>query len=185
MKKMFGLIILIFISFYSYCEIVNPGFKPGTIQEDKYLIGIATNVNQIDVNKSISQSYDFAFKDKDDRYEIRYIMFVEDGPINDIKMQAGFWSYIVTMNIAGDEKAIKNATIYKDEDVKNEFNADYGSFVFIIDSKTDFSNNYKYMLCNYFYKKGVGLMTQCILFKDITQISQNEIGGIFHSFKFY
>jgi len=176
--------LMISIGGMAFAAIASPGFKPGAIDEKKYFIGIPENMEQIQVKETESQSYDFAFKDKANRYEIRYIMFVEDGQMADVATQAGFWAYLVSMNIAGDEKAIKNASKFKDEDVKAEFDADYGSTIFIADSASDYASGYKYIMANFYYKKGVGLMCQTILFNDLAIVKTEEFNGIFHTFKF-
>lgn len=181
----------IFVAFFLFCcfaifaEIVSLGFEPKKFDDSLYLIGVYDTMMQKEVEECESQSYDYAFVDKADKYESRYIMFSETKKIDDIKQQVGLWSYMVIQNIAGDEAAVRSTTSFNDSDVKKEFNADYGLTSFIQNGTSDFCAGYKYIMLNFFYKKNVGIMCQAILFNDVNFIKTNEFMALFHTFKYY
>jgi len=168
----------------AFAKINQLNFAPKPFDDNSYTILVYDTTNQLKVQPLNSQSYDFAFRDKQSRFEIRYTMFSQTGPTEDFKSQVAMWAVMVLQNIAGNEKTIRSATPFKNADVKAEFQADYGLTAFIVDGSSDFTQGWKYAMVNFFYKKKIGIMCQAILFKDASFARDPLLNKMFHSFHF-
>ncbi len=189
MKRFCLLAVLLLISSAVNSEIVSLKFKAEKFDDDKYVIKYYSDImDLVDVKPMTSQTYDYAFRDKDGRYEIRYILFSQTDDIpdaGDYKVQAALWAVMVIGNVTGDENAAQNTSAFNEEDVKSEFNADCGFTNFSIDGKTDFTEGYKFVMINFYCKRDVGIMCQTILFNDIDFVKDKLFIKIFHGFRFY
>jgi hypothetical protein len=126
----------------------------------------------------------YTFTDNGSIYQIRYTFFKQtEMDYKNIRMAYSFLILPVIWNVAGyEEEGISN---FNDNDVKSEFNGDFGSTVFIQNSKSDFGEGYKYIMINFYYKLNQGIVVQSILFNDLDFIQNQYFLEIFHSFKFH
>ena len=89
---------------------------------------------------------------------------------------------MVIFNMAGHDATNKNTTVFNDNDVRAEFNADYGLTSFGKGGGTDFTEGYQYVMINFFYKKGIGIMCQAICSMILNlQGRQNFFNNFTHS----
>ena len=91
---------------------------------------------------------------------------------------------MVMLNIAGSEDAIQSVSLFKKDDVRSEFNADYGFTTTVPGKISDFTDAYDYIMINFYYKDGIGIMCQTILFNDLDLFNDEDFFQTFHSFKF-
>ena len=101
--------------------------------------------------------------------------------------------FICINNIAGYEVPEKWIKYYKDRDVKKEFNGDFGCTAFIKYPQSDYGNDYKYMIVEFFYKENQGVVMRTFLFNDLELMGVNKKGKFlpdsillehYHTFKF-
>ena len=172
----------------AFSKIVGLKFKPEEFDDQKYVIKYdPKKVDLLKPKPLESQTYNYALRDKNGKYEIRYILFKQTEKIPDFekyKIQVALWSMMVVANITGDENGAEHTSVFKEADVMNEFNADYGFTNFYKNVKTDFSTGYKYLMINFYCKRDLGIMCQTILFNDLSWVKTNEFLWLFHSFKY-
>ena len=183
-RKVFVTALMLLLGGLAMGEIQGLQFEPKEFDENAYVLGVYDNMKRVDVKTLDSQSYDYAFMDKTSRYEIRYTLFAQTGSIKDYKVQVAMWAMIVVQNIAGDETSVQNSSAFKDDDVKKEFNDDYGLTSFVLGGKSDFTQGYKYVMINFFYKQPLGIVCQAILFNDIEWTKTMDFINEFHSFRY-
>jgi hypothetical protein len=138
----------------------------------------------IDNPKSEQLDTYYTFTNREKSFQIRYSFFkqtTKDDP--NIRLSYSFMIMPIIWNVAGyEEVRISN---FNDIDVKDEFNGDFGSTVFIQNPKSDFGTGYNFILLNFYFKHNQGIVVQSILFNDI-ELTQDEIFlEIFHSFRFH
>lgn len=68
-----GIILLFTNSLFSV--IIAPPFEMKEFNENLYTIFLYKSMEQIEVKEKKSQNYHYAFKNKNDLYEVRYILF--------------------------------------------------------------------------------------------------------------
>jgi len=168
----------------AFSTIIGLQFEPKAFDDKTYTILIFDTEDQLKVKPLESQSYDFAFRDKQGRYEVRYILFSQTGKISDYKTQVAVWCTMVIQNATGSDAALKNTSAFKDADVKAEFSADYGLTSFAKDTDSDFTEGYKFVMLNFFYKKDLGIICEAILFNDLDFAKTDDFDKVFHSVKF-
>ncbi len=185
----FAAMLLLLCSSYGFADIKGLQFEPKQFDENTYIIRYSSaTMKMLEVKTLASQSYDFAFQDKEGRFEIRYILFSQVGGIqdnDDYKMQATLWAVMVISNITGNEDFAQNTSAFGEADVKKEFNADIGFTNFSQGAKTDFTAGYQYIMINFYCRKNLGIMCQTILFNDINWIKTEDFLRWFHGFNFY
>jgi hypothetical protein len=178
-------LILLFTCINAFSDIKKLQFSPRQFDENSYVIRYnSTTVKQLEPKSLDSQTYDFAFQELNEKYETRYILFAQEGEIEDYRMQVQVWSIMVISNITGLETLPTDISAFNDDDVSEEFNADYGLTYFTNKSKTDFTEGYQYIMINFFYKKNLGIMCHAVLFNDLTWVGSEDFLFIFHSFRF-
>ena len=170
-------------------EILAPVYAPEPFDEDSYVIYFDENrLDILEPTENYSQSYDFALRSKDSEFELRYILFRQTGEVaslEDLKFQAYVWASMVIANITGSEPTDQNTTAYLDSDVENEFNGDFGLTSFSMDIQTDYSDDYPFVMINFYARQGLGMMCQTIHFKDLSWIATEDFNIWFHGFQFY
>jgi hypothetical protein len=180
MKKIFLMNILLFFGFIANAQSMNIPFIP-----EEFEVNILRYSHMIHIENPHSEHIDtyYTFTDKDKNYQIRYTFFKQtniDDP--NIRISFSFWIMLNIMNIAGHENI--RVSNFNDNDVKNEFNGDFGSAAFIQNPTSDFGTGYNYIMVNFFYKNNLGTVVQSILLNDL-EFTQNPIFmDIFHSFRF-
>jgi hypothetical protein len=189
MKKVLMAILLINISIVGFADIVGLKFAPEEFADDTYVIRFSSeDMEQLEVKELESQSYNYAFRNNTKDYELRYILFKQTEDINnfeDYKMQVSMWALMVINNITNDEEQSLNTSAYPVEAVKKEFNADYGFTNFSRDLNSDYVDGYRYIMINFYCKKGLGIMCQTILFNDLSWPATEDFIRWFHGFNFY
>jgi hypothetical protein len=90
----------------------------------------------------------------------------------------------IMLNVSGEEMNNGKVSRFNDGDVKNEFNGDFGTTVFIERPKSEFGGGYRYIMMNFFYKNNQGIVVQSILFNNMNILKNSNYDDIFHSFKF-
>lgn len=186
MKKTIIIALLILLAANTYAEIQKINFTNEEFAEDTYVIRFNPDFqNLVDPIQLNSHSYNYCIQEKNKKYQIRYILFSEKKGTKNNLIQFPILATTVLFNIHGTDKFENNTSMFSEEDVKNEFNADAGFTNFAFDIESDYSDDYKFIMTNFFYKKGLGIMCQTIQFNDIEFTKTQEFIEIFHSFNFY
>ena len=198
-KKFISLAVLfVLVAAVSSAEIAKNRFKitenPAEFTVDYIVTPDMTLVDSKE-NNDVAVTRTYSVKKGKEEGEIRYSLFTDIGePDGKEKMQAYIWSLMCTMNMAGYEFPQKNLTPYGDNDVKGEFNGDYGFNAFIRQPKSEYADGFNYIYADFFYKKGQGLVIRAFLFKDISFVGLNPDGSVkpnsalfsnYDSFRFY
>lgn len=97
---------------------------------------------------------------------------------SDLQIQYIMWIFMCINNIAGFEVPGENITSFNNEDVKNEFNGNFGCTSFIQNPISEYSKGYKYMMVEFFYKEKQGLVMRAFLFNNLDFIGMTEDGLI-------
>ena len=79
-------------------------------------------------------------------------------------------------NITGIDPSEVSLSAFNDADVKQEFNGDFGCTGFFQDPQSDYADGYKYLMVEFFYKNGQGLVMRSFLFNDINFLGLTEQG---------
>jgi hypothetical protein len=181
MKKMLFVFLMVLTPVIAMTEITGIPFT-----QEEFDVDIFQYPHMLLIDNPSSEQLDtyYTFTNKSKNYQIRYTFFKQT-EINykDIRMAYSFFILPIIWNVAGyEEGGISN---FNDSDVKNEFNGDFGSTVFIQNPKSDFSKGYKYIMLNFYYKTNQGIVVQSILFNDLKFLKEKYLLEIFHSFKFH
>ncbi|MGL1892007.1 MAG: hypothetical protein OCD02_10290 [Spirochaetaceae bacterium] len=186
MKKSIFLVLLISISINAYSEILKIHFSNEEFAENTYVIRYNPDDQKlVEPLQLESHRYNYCIEDKDKQYVIKYILFSETPEIEKHDIEFTVLSSTVLFNIHGTDEFESNSTMFKAEDVKNEFNADKGFTNFAYDIKSDYAGEYKFIMTNFLYKKGLGIMCQTIQFNDMEFAKTEKFFEIFHGFNFY
>ena len=188
MKRLLvGLLLLLPLATAS-AEIVGLQFAPEEIPEDTYVIKYSSStMDMLEVEPLASQTYDYAFRSKDGRFEIRYILFRQTGEIpsfEEFRLQASLWSTMVIANITGHEPTTANTSAFNNDDVRTEFNADFGITSFSNNITTDYSDDFECVMMSFYCKQGLGIVCQTIHFNDLAWAQTEEFVYWFHGFYF-
>ena len=178
-----GLILLLGVSTVSWAKIVAPPFTPAEFDVD---ISQYPFMVQIENAKSeqVDTYYDFTNAAKE--FEIRYTFFKQtELDFKDLRAATQVYLFAVIQNVAGAEASIKSISNFNDSDVQNEFNGDFGETVFIQDCKSDYTNDYKYIMLNFYIKENQGIVCQAILFNSQDIFTTDYFMSLFHSFRFH
>jgi len=198
MKKMMLVILGIITFAYSLtAEIVGSRYKI-TESENEFDIAYyqTPDMTVIDskVNNDVDITQSFMIRKNNTEGELRYSLFTDTvGNKDDLKIQYAMWVYICANNIAGFDVANNSFSNFNDNDVKNEFNGDFGCTTFIQNPKSDYGDGYKYMMVEFFHKLDQGLVMRVFLFNSIDFLGMDNDGNIlsssplftnYHTFKF-
>ncbi|GHV08256.1 hypothetical protein FACS189485_19560 [Spirochaetia bacterium] len=181
MKKFTLFSVFLFVSILAMAEIADIPFVP-----EEFDVDILQYPHMVLMDNPSSEQLDthYTFTDKASSYQIRYTFFKQTVPDRkDIKMAYVMCILPVIFNVAGYET--DQVANFNDSDVKNEFNGDFGSTVFIMDPKSDFGKGYKYIMLDFFYKNNQGIVVRSMLFNDLNFVQGKYFLEIYHSFKFH
>ena len=181
MKKLFVLLItILLLSSNSFAEFVGSRFK--ITESDKefdviyYLtedMKVAENLDNNDV--AITQTFTINRNGKSG--ELRYSLFTDCGEDDsDLQMQYAMMVFMCMNNIAGFEVPGDCISRFNNEDVKKEFNGDFGCTAFIQDPDSEYADGFKYMMVEFFYKEKQGLVMRTFLFNNMDFIVLNPDG---------
>ena len=191
-------LLLLLVNAASSAEIAKSRFKitenPAEFTVD-YIVTPDMTLVESKENPDVAVARTYSVKKGNEEGEIRYSLFTDIGEADGKeKMQAYIWSLMCTMNMAGYEFPQEKLTPYGDNDVKGEFNGDYGFNAFIKQPKSEYADGFNYIYADFFYKKGQGLVIRAFLFKDISFVGINPDGTVkadsalftnYDSFKFF
>lgn len=169
-----------------FSEIIGVHFSNEEFAEDTYVIRYNPEEQRL-LEPELLQShrYNYGIEDLNKNYLIRYILFSETPEVVNQELEFSTMALTSLLNIHGSDEYSNNTSAFRPEDVKNEFNADMGFTNFAVDIKSDYAGEYKFIMTNYFYKKGIGVMCQTIQFNDIEFTKTEKFFEIFHGFNFY
>ena len=199
MKKYLLLLLSLFIcSSVVNAEIAGSRFKITESQEEfdvAYYVTDDMTVIGAKENDDVAITNSFTIKKNNLSGEVRYSLFTDtgDGDDEDINAQYAMWVFMCLNNIAGYEVDGSNISVFNDDDVKKEFNGDFGCTTFIMDPKSQYGEGYKYMDVEFFYRKGQGLVMRAFLFNDVAFLGLNRDGTMsqdsplfqnYHTFRF-
>jgi hypothetical protein len=186
MKKRLLFFFLSLIGLFSaYAQSASMPFKA-----DIYDIDIIQYSHMTKINNNRSQQIDthYNFTDSGKTYELRYSLFRQtENNIQNIREIFSVFSIMIIRNIAGYEVDLSQFQFFDDNDVKNEFNGDFGIAGFILNPVSDYGNGYKYVMLEFFYKNNTGIVARTIMSKDggiFINYESERYDEIYHSFKF-
>ena len=181
MKQFVAMVFLIFIGLAANAEIMDVPFV-----YEEFDVDIHQYPHMLLINNPESEQLgtQYTFTDKESNYQIRYTFFKQTiKDYKNIKIAYAVCIMPVIFNVAGyDTDQISN---FNDNDVKKEFNGNFGCTVFIMDPKSDFGKGYRFIMINFYYKENQGIVVQSILFNDLNLVQKPYFMEIFHSFRFH
>ena len=180
MKNLCFIILLTYTGIIAYADIIGAPFIP-----EEFDIEIYQYPHMILIENPESQHIDthYTFTDEEENYQLRYTFFKQtnhDEP--NIRAFFSFWAMINMMNVAGHENIrISN---FNDNDVKNDFNGDFGTTAFIQNPTSDFSDGYDFIMINFYYKNNQGIVVQSLMMNDLSITQSPVFLEVFNSFSF-
>lgn len=190
----FGLFLL--VNFLT-ADIIGSRFKVTTSESEFDIIYYVTpDMTVIDSkdNEDVAITQSFLINKNGVQAEVRYSLFTDmGGNKDDIKIQYAMWVYMCISNIAGFEVDSNSFSNYKDSDVKNEFNGDFGCTTFIQNPQSSYGEGYDFMAVEFFYKQEQGLVMRAFLFNSFDFFGIDADGNIlsnspyfsnYHTFRF-
>lgn len=145
-------------------------------------------------NDDVNITQAFLIDKNNTQGELRYSLFTDlGGDRETLKMQYAMWVYMCANNIAGFEVPAGAFSNFNDDDVKNEFNGDFGCTAFIQNPESGYGNGYEYMMVEFFCKEGQGLVMRVFLFNSPDFLGLDSAGNVsassplfsnYHSFRF-
>ena len=130
-------------------------------------------------NEDVNVTQTFSITRNKINAEVRYSLFTDKGEDDsDLQMQFAMLVFMCINNIAGFEVPGNSISSFNNDDVKKEFNGDFGCTAFLQDPKSDYAKGYKYMMVEFFCKEKQGVVMRTFLFNDLGFIGINEKGQI-------
>lgn len=199
MKKNILILLVLIFTTANFCfgEIAFPRFKI-TESEEEFDVNYYVTENMKILNPAQNEDLDvtqaFMISKGGISAELRYSLFTDTGG-SDKSFNQQYVALVFTTlsNIYGKPFPMGNIKNFNPEDVKKEFNGDFGCTVTFSDFDSDYGKGYKYMNVCFFYKKNQGLVMRAFLTNDLaffginadgTYSSDNLMTTYFHSFKF-
>lgn len=199
MNKKISLMILICFIALGNCFAIIQGSRFKITESEKefdVLYFLTEDMKVIDnkQNEDINVTQTFSINKNKINAEVRYSLFTDIGEDDsDLQMQFSMLVFMCINNIAGFEVPGNAISSFKNEDVKKEFNGDFGCTAFLQDPKSDYAKDYKYMMVEFFCKEKQGVVMRVFLFNDLAFIGINENGHLspdsiwfanYHTFEF-
>ena len=145
-------------------------------------------------NNDVSITQSFMIKKNGISGELRYSLFTDVLKDNkDLQIQYAMWVYMCLNNIAGYEIPDNAISVFGENDVKEEFNGNFGCTTFIQNPKSEYGEGYSFMMVEFFYKEKQGLVMRTFLFDDVAFLGMTADGQIssssplftnYHTFRF-
>lgn len=198
MRKIISVFTLAVLTCFSLSAKINsPGFKITESEEEFDVIYFQTEdmqpVESLE-NNDVAITQSFSIEKNGYKGELRYSLFTDCGiSDDDLMVQYGLWSYMCLCNASGYEVPSSEIAQFSNSDVKEEFNGDLGCTAFIPQPQSEYGSGYNFMMVEFFYKKGQGLVMRSFLFNDFEFLGMNSDGSIlsnsalfsnYHTFKF-
>jgi hypothetical protein len=182
MKKLFIIILILFVCGSVTAAIMGSLFSPQSFDVD---IIQHPHMVLLDNQKYPEMKVDYTFTDEKKTYQLRYSLFKQiENTDQDVRMLFSVYILPIMLNISGNEMNNGNITRFDDDDVKNEFNGDFGTAVSIERPQSEFGKGYRYIMMNIYCKKNQGIVAQSILFNNTNILKNRQFDEVFHSFKF-
>ncbi len=187
-----GVFLVIFtlfgFNFIFAAKPISGPFVEKELSKDRYYIRFAeTGQDSVSVKKKETQNYKYAFSSKNSDYELRYIFFtqVKDfDSFKEYKESANLITLDTISKIIGEQADMSMITSYSDDDVKNEFKADILMIANVEGAKTDYIEDYEYIMISIFFKRGVGIVFQTIQYNDMNWLGTKYYQDSFYGFSF-
>ena len=183
MKKNIIALLIFIVCGSLIAEIINYG----GFSSEPFDIEIIQHQHMLPIqNKQFSvMKVDYTFTDAKKTYQLRYSLFKQTAPIgSDIKMPYTMFLLPMMLNISGSEDNVISLQEFNDNDVKNDFNGDFGTTVYIERPRSDFGKGYRYLMLNFYCKKNHGIVVQSFLFNNKNILTNAIFMEAFNSFKF-
>lgn len=199
MKKRILILSTLIFTAVSLCfaNIAAPRFKIAESEEEfdvNYYVTENMKILEPVQNEDLDVTQAFMISKNGISAELRYSLFTDTGGSEESFNQQYVALVFTTLsNIYGKPFPLGNIKNFNPEDVKKEFNGDFGCTVTFSDFDSDYGKGYKYMNVCFFYKKNQGLVMRAFLTNDLaffginedgTYFSDNLMAIYFHSFKF-
>ena len=186
MKKPAAVILIILVGISVFAEFSGVLFGPDSFKIDILKKKHMTTVSKKDLPADLK--VDYAFTDAKKTYQLRYSTFKQnDKNVTDEDLTLSFGvfalTYILNMYGIGDID-LSGIQRFDDADVQADFNGDFGTTAYIANPNPAYCKGYKYMLVNFYCKKGQGVVIQTLLFNDVSFFGEEYIIEVFNSFKF-
>ena len=185
MKKFFAAVLVILLSVSAFAVITGGLFGPGSFKVDIIKKKHMKTVAKKDLPSELK--IDYAFTNARKTYQLWYSMFKQNdknAANDDLMLNYGMYAFAYLMNMSAADLNPDAIQRFDDSDVKIDFNGDFGATALIEYPKKEYSREFKYMLVNFYCKKGQGLVVQTILFSDVNIVTDNEFIEAFNSFRF-
>lgn len=180
-----------------FAEIASPRFKITESEEEFdviYFVPKTMKVLEPAQNEDLAVTQAFMISKNGISAELRYSLFTDTGGSSEsFNQQYVMLVFTCLSNIYGKPFPLENIKNFNPDDVKKEFNGDFGCTVTFSDFDSDYGKGYKYMNVCFFYKQDQGLVMRVFLTNDLaffginedgTYFSDNLMTTYFHSFKF-
>ncbi len=196
-KKVILMSLICFIALGNcFAKIKGSRFKITESEKEFDVIYLTEDMKVVDniQNEDVNVTQTFSINKNKINAEVRYSLFTDIGEDDsDLQMQFSMLVFMCINNIAGFEVPGNAISSFKNEDVKKEFNGDFGCTAFLQDPKSDYAKDYKYMMVEFFCKEKQGVVMRVFLFNDLAFIGINENGQLtpdsiwfanYHTFEF-
>lgn len=128
-----------------------------------------------------------SFSVENNRYEERFTLFADTGTTEEtIKMEYMLFALDYAERVSGKTLHASDFTAFKESDVADEFNGDFGHMCFVVKPTSTYARGYRYLLLEFFCKKNQGIVMRTILTNDKTVFTEptNNFTFAYHAFKF-
>ena len=183
MKKKIIVLLLFIASGSLIAEIISYG----GFSSEPFDIDIIQHKHMLSVqNKQFDEmKVDYTFTDAKKTYQLRYSLFKQTAAADsDIMMPYTMFILPMMLNISGGENNVRSTKRFNDNDVKNDFNGDFGTTVFIENPRSDFGKGCQYLMLNFYCKKNHGIVVQSVLFNNTSILTDAAFMEAFNSFRF-
>lgn len=198
-KKSLLVVSALFMLIQSVCfaDIMGSRFKIAESEEEfdvTYCVTPWMKIKEVEPNESLAVTQAFEISAGDLDAELYYTLFTDVGGDEDsLGLDYAMWVYICINNAAGYDVDLDSLSWYNDSDVQDEFNGDFGCTGTIPYPVSDYANGHNWMMTDFFYKHGQGLVMRSFLFDDLAFIGLTEDSFVpekslwmanFHTFEF-
>ena len=195
-KLLVASLLILLVTAQCFAKIVGSRFKIAESEKEfdvMYYLTEDMTIAENKVNDDVSVTQTFTIDKNGQKAEVRYSLFTDCGEDDsDLQIQYAMWVFMCISNATGFEVPNSAISKFNDDDVKKEFNGDFGCTAFIQDPKSDYASGYKYMMVEFFYKHNQGLVMRSFLFNDMDFIGMTPDGlsadsiwyANYHTFEF-
>lgn len=190
MKKILSYILLAAVSFCAFAEIETfaSHYEPVTSADEfdvTYIMYDSMKISKLRRAGGVPVTQ--AFTIDNGLYEERFTLFKDTGSKdNSRKMEYAKVIQEYASKVSGKDLKSSDFVAFKNEDVDEEFSADFGHTCFVVDPPSSYAKGYKYMLIEFFCKESQGIVMRTILTDDETVFTEpaDNFIYVYHSFRF-